>query len=163
MKMNRIGLVLATLVFMSFFSCDSTREHDAYISIENGNWELSNTLSFSFKVSDTIQKKKLFINIRNNNNYSFRNLYLIADLKFPNGKEIVDTLEYEITDHLGKFLGSGFTEIKSSKLIYKNEFVFPVSGDYLLKLSHAMREKGEVTGIKTLKGIIDVGLRVEKF
>ena len=28
---------------------------------------------------------------------------------------------------------------------------------------HAMREKGEVTGIKTLKGIIDVGLRVEKF
>lgn len=107
-------------------------------------------------------RNNLFINIRNNADYSFSNLFLITALEFPNGKKIVDTLEYEMTDVSGKFLGKGFTDIKENKLFYKENVVFLMSGDYSLTVSQAMRKNNEVDGIKMLDGIIDVGFRIEK-
>ena len=113
-------------------------------------------------VTDTIQRKNLFINIRNNNEYSYSNLFLITQLEFPNGKKIVDTLEYEMTDVSGRFLGNGLTDIKENKLFYKENVVFPNSGDYKVSISQAMRKSGEVKGIKLLNGITEVGFRIEK-
>lgn len=104
----------------------------------------------------------MFINIRNNAAYSFSNLFLITALEFPNGKKIIDTLEYEMTDVSGAFLGKGFTDIKENKLFYKESVVFPMSGDYLLTISQAMRKSNATEGMKMLNGIIDVGFRIEK-
>ena len=162
MKVNKIGQALTIFWLLSVYSCDSSRVHDAYFSINKGEWESSKSYNFLFEIYDTVQKNNLYINIRNNHNYAYRNLFLITQLKMPNGKKIVDTLEYEMADGKGNFLGNGFTEIKSSKLLYKKAFVFPNSGNYEMNVSQAMRENGKITGIKALKGITEVGFRVEK-
>ncbi len=65
--------------------------------------ESKENISFEFDVIDTISPKNLFINIRNNNEYAFSNLYLITELNFPNGTKIVDTLQYEMADKSGNF------------------------------------------------------------
>lgn len=161
MKIRHHKIITIFLVVVCFTSCDSKRVYDSYVSVSNQSWEKENTISFSFSINDTIKQRDLFINIRNNNTYAFSNLFLITQLNFPNGKKIVDTLEYEMTDVSGRFLGAGFTEIKENKLFYKENVVFPNSGDYKVSVSQAMRKNGETEGLKALEGITEVGFRIE--
>ena len=101
-------------------------------------------------------------NIRNTAKYEFSNLYLITEINFPNGKKIVDTLQYQMTDPSGNFLGKGFSHIKENKLFYKENVLFPSTGDYTVSVAYAMRKSGEINGITNLKGITEVGFRIEK-
>lgn len=162
MKTNKINYIAIVFVVLSIISCDSKREYDSFVSIDNNSWEKENEVSFLFEITDTINKKDLFLNIRNNQKYNYSNLFLITTLNFPNGRKIVDTLEYEMTDNSGCFLGNGLTGIKENKLFYKENVVFPTSGEYSVSISQAMRKSGEVNGIKSLEGITDVGFRIEK-
>jgi gliding motility-associated lipoprotein GldH len=82
-------------------------------------------------------------------------------MQFPNGIHIVDTLEYEMTDKLGNFLGSGFTDIKENKLFYKENVQFSEKGNYIFQVEQAMRKNGNIQGLDSLKGITDVGFRLE--
>lgn len=159
-KKNSIIAVIITVFCL--VSCDSNRVFDEYKSVDVNGWKAENKKVFNFSIQDTLARRNLFINLRNNNNYSFSNLFLITKMKFPDSQEIIDTLEYDMADVTGKFLGKGFTEIKENKLFYKENITFPVSGDYEVEISQAMRKNGEVEGILVLEGITDVGFRIEK-
>ena len=144
-------------------SCDSNRVYDQYESVPN-QWHKDAVVSFSITPPDTTKAYNLFINIRNNNDYKYSNLFLIAELNYPNGKILKDTLEYKMAKPNGELLGKGFTDVKESKLWYKgfdSDFVFNESGEYLVRIQHAMRENNSVDGITELEGITDIGFRVE--
>lgn len=149
-------------LFLLVASCDSNRVFDEYQSLKNNQWLLNDSIDFEFSVTDTISKNNLFFNLRNNNQYEFSNLYVITHIDFPNGKKFVDTLQYEMTDKNGKFLGVGISEIKQSRLLFKENMIFPVRGNYKLSIWQAMRSNGSVVGIQELKGITDFGLTIEK-
>ena len=159
-KKNNIYFLL--LLFVSFTACDANRVFDEYKSISENSWNSKESVHFEFEITDTISRNNLFINLRNNNEYSFSNLFLISHLYFPNGKEIVDTLQYKMADVNGEFLGSGISDVKENKLFYKENVQFPVSGIYTIDISQAMRKNGESKGIENLEGITDVGFRIEK-
>ena len=148
-------------MFLGIISCSNHIEFTKYKTIPNASWEANKNLLFEFDIEDTILPKSLFINIRNNKEYPFSNLYVITELSFPNGNRIIDTLQYEMADKSGKYLGKGFTEIKENKLFYKEEKVFPVLGKYVFNIHHAMRKNGEVNIIPFLEGIQDVGFSIE--
>jgi len=159
LKSNPFLIVLATLILL--FSCDDKSDFNQYKTIGNKGWKANENVSFEFDVKDTISPKNLFINIRNNNKYAYSNLYVITELVFPNETKIIDTLQYEMADKTGRFLGEGFTEVKENKLFYKEKKVFPISGKYIFNIHHAMRKNGEVEPIEFLKGIQDVGFSIE--
>ena len=150
------------LAIFMLISCDSKREYDEYISLSGNSWNKENTLAFTFTINDSINKKNLFINLRNNKDYGYSNLFLITQMDFPDGEVIIDTLEYDMADLTGKFLGTGFTDIKENKLYYKENITFPKAGEYTFKVRQAMRKNGEVEGIEELEGITQVGFRIEK-
>ncbi|APZ45381.1 gliding motility lipoprotein GldH [Polaribacter reichenbachii] len=160
LKKNKLFVFLITLLFL--FSCSDKIEFTKYKSLSNASWEANKNISFEFEISDTISPKNLFINLRNNKDYPYSNLYVITELNFPNGDKIIDTLQYEMADNSGQFLGKGFTDIKENKLFYKEEKVFPVSGKYVFNIRHAMRKNGEVNTIPFLQGVQDVGFSIEK-
>ncbi|NVJ88543.1 MAG: gliding motility lipoprotein GldH [Flavobacteriaceae bacterium] len=148
-------------VFM-VFSCSDAIEFTEYKSLANSEWDSGEVLTFSFEITDTISPKNLFINIRNNQEYNFSNLFVITSLNFPNGTKIVDTLQYEMANEKGEYLGTGLSNIKESKLFYKESKVFPSKGKYEFTINQAMRKQGEVQPLQTLKGIQDVGFSIEK-
>ena len=148
------------LVF-GLISCDSNRTFDTYNSIENNCWLEGDVIEFQVQVEDTISKNNIFINIRNNKEYEFSNLFLIASMEFPNGLKVIDTLEYEMTDKSGNYLGSGYTDIKENKLFYKENVRFQHKGLHILKVEQAMRKSSNIHGLDSLKGITDIGLRIE--
>ncbi len=153
-------LIISALA-LGLMSCDSDRKFDEYQSIQNTVWLKGNIIEFNLPIEDTVSKNNLFINIRNNKEYEFSNLFLIAKIEFPNGFRVVDTLEYEMTDKAGYFLGTGYTDIKENKLFYKENVRFNQIGDYIIKVEQAMRKNGNIQGLDSLKGITDIGFRIE--
>lgn len=154
--------ILPILVLMVLASCETKIVRSEYKATNDGYWNKDNTVSFKFTEQDTISKNNIFINIRNDETYSYSNLFLIAELNFPSGETIRDTLEYEMSKPDGEWLGTGHGSLKENKLWYKENVVFPVKGVYTLEISHAMRKNGSVEGIMDLKGITDVGFQIEK-
>ncbi len=157
-----ISNICVLLIVMSIISCDEKRVFDKYKPVEDIGWSKDAKIVFDFQVKDTLNKYDLFINLRNNNAYEFSNLFIITKLKFPDNKMVIDTLEYQMTDNFGKFLGQGFSEIKENKLFYKEHIVFPLKGNYTISIEQAMRKNGDVDALKILKGITEVGFRIEK-
>ena len=155
---NFIVLIIA---FICLVSCDSKHVLDEYKAIPN-SWKKNTSVDFNFQSPDTTTTYNLFINMRNNNNYEFSNLFLIVNLTSPSNNKVIDTLEYEMTTPRGEWLGTGFSEIKENKLWYKEQFNFKEEGEYKLSISHAIRENGATNGVTELKGITDVGFRIEK-
>lgn len=154
-------LVLFSL-FVSLIACDQQRVYDRYTSVGISGWEKENLVSFQFEVSDTLEVYDLFIQLRNTSEFEYSNLYLITELQYPNGFHVVDTLEYKMTDSYGHWLGTGFTDIKENKLFYREGFNFPETGVYDINIQQAMRKRDELEGIESLKGVSDVGFRIEK-
>lgn len=103
----------------------------------------------------------MFINIRNNDDYEFSNLFLIVKLEQPKGKIFIDTLEYQMANPDGTLLGEGFSDIKESKLWYKENYTFPTKGKYKVTIQQAVRQNGKVKGVEVLKGVTELGFRIE--
>lgn len=141
-------------------ACDSNRVFDEYQSVPN-QWHKDSIIDFYITPPDSLKAYDLFVNIRNTSEYKYSNLFLIVEMNFPNGKKVIDTLEYNMAKPTGEFLGSGFSDIKESKLWYKEGVVFSESGNYLVRIQHAMRENGKIQGVENLEGIIDIGFRIE--
>ncbi|HSM63830.1 MAG TPA: gliding motility lipoprotein GldH [Gillisia sp.] len=158
--MRRSFLLILLLAFV-FMSCDSDRVFDDYKSLPS-QWNKDSILTFNVKNIDTLQTYNLFINVRNNNDFEYSNLFLISEIQFPQGKVITDTLEYEMAAPNGKWLGTGFGDVKENKLWYKEKVQFPESGNYKVSIKHAMRKNGSEQGIENLKGITEIGFRIEK-
>jgi len=155
------NFLVLLIAIVTFVACDSKHVHDEYKTISN-TWKKGDFVPFSFKAPDTINSYNLFLNVRNNNDYEFSNLFLIVGLNFPEGNKTIDTLEYEMTTPRGEWLGTGFSDIKENKLWFKEQFQFPKNGDYTLSIEHAIRKNGDTRGITELKGITEVGFRIEK-
>jgi len=141
-------------------ACDSNRIFDEYQSVPN-QWHKDSILEFYVTPPDSLKPYNLFVNLRNTSEYKYSNLFLIVEMNFPNGKRVTDTLEYEMTKPNGEFLGTGFSDVKENKLWYKESVVFSETGDYLVKIQHAMRENGTIEGVENLEGITDIGFRIE--
>lgn len=119
-------------------------------------------MEFSFSDLDSTQAYNMYITLRNDEQYPYSNLFLIAEMTGPDGTSLRDTLEYEMADASGNWMGTGYGSVKENKLWYRENIVFPDSGVYTVTVSHAMRKNGSVEGIQELPGVLDVGLQIEK-
>jgi gliding motility-associated lipoprotein GldH len=150
--------IILILVAILFFSCDKKRVFDEYKSVGTA-WNKDSIVSFDLPELDSTKRYNLFINLRDNNDYPFNNLFLIVSMEMPNGFTKVDTLEYQMANPDGSLLGDGFSDIKESKLFYKEKVRFRAK--YKVHIKQVVRENGKVPGVTNLPGITDVGFRIE--
>ena len=149
-------LLLSTIsLFFIFISCDENRIYDEYKSMPEAIWLNNNVAEFEFTLDDTLSKNQVYIKIRNTVDYTFSNIYLFTKVSFPDGRILIDTLEYEMTDSEGMWLGDGVSGIKNNLLYYKKDVVFYEKGNYKFSIQHGMRTD-------SLVGIQNVGLRIQK-
>lgn len=159
MRLKRNSLLLLALL-PALFSCDEKRVFDDYRPLD-GTWHKDSILSFEYEQMDTVSPYNLFINIRNNNSYPYNNLFLIVQMEQPDRLTKVDTLEYQMANADGSLMGKGFTDVKESRLWYKENVVFPKQGKYTFRIQHAVRHTGKIVGVEELEGVTDVGFRIE--
>jgi len=125
-------------------------------------WDSQTTVDFTLPALKKQQDYNLYLQLRNTNEYPYSNIFLITTLRYPNGKTEIDTLEYRMARPDGSWLGEGIGDLKQSKLVLKENMQFNEDGNYTLEIGHAVRNNGEVNGVKRLMGITDVGYTIEK-
>ncbi|WP_395046232.1 gliding motility lipoprotein GldH [Flavobacterium sp.] len=161
--MKRKILTNSFLLFFVAFglvSCDKSQVFDEYHTFDDG-WKKNSIINFTFDQEVSKKPYNLFINIRDNDDYEFSNLFLIVKLEHPDGLTKVDTLEYQMANPDGTLLGEGFSDIKESKLWYKEKMMFSKKGKYKLSIQQAVRQTGKVQGVEKLDGITEIGFRIE--
>ena len=152
--------VLIVFILLIIISCDKKRVFDEYKSVGK-TWHKDSIVTFELPKLDQKKIFNLYVNLRDNNDYPFNNLFLIVSLEQPNRKVKVDTLEYQMTNPDGTLLGDGFSDIKESRLFYKDKVTFTQKGIYKIHIKQATRQTGKIEGVTSLQGISDVGFRIE--
>lgn len=156
--MKKLGFqFFAGCIFLiSVVSCNNDSVFNQYKTIPKGKWNRDSLLIFKVPVTDTLLNHNLFINVRNDIEYKYSNLWLFIEITQPGHTVTVkDTFEITLADPTGKWIGTGFGGIKTNETLYRQNVYFPVSGIYEIKIQHGMRGK-------ILENITDVGVRVEK-
>lgn len=155
-------LLILGIILLLGVSCTDQLAYFNYQSTDNGKWAKGHVMEFSFSDLDSTQAYNMYITLRNDEQYPYSNLFLIAEMSSPDGTSHRDTLEFEMADASGNWMGTGYGSVKENKLWYRENIVFPDSGVYTVTVSHAMRKNGSVEGIEQLPGVLDVGLQIEK-
>ena len=154
------NILLVNLIIINF-GCSTEKGYTSYKSVHNEGLGVNPLI---FKVPEgkvNSSKKNIFLRLRNNNDYPYSNIFLLACLRSGEDKIYHDTLEYAMASADGSWLGSGFNVIKESKLWWKGGVILPDEEPLIIEISHAVRNNGEEKGISKLKGIISVGITIE--
>ena len=155
MKRAHFYLIFFFTSLIVFYACDSNRVFEKNLSVPEDGWNKDSVITFIVPITDTLQNHNFYINVRNDIKYKYSNLWLFIDINQPGSKSVTDTFEITLADPTGKWLGDGFGGVKTRQVIFKRNVYFPVSGDYKINIKQGMRDN-------KLKGITDIGIRLEK-
>ena len=151
-------LSLLTIGFI--FSCSKPTFFMNYKDF-NGHWPVYEKVLFTLDKGSE-NPVNLMIYIRNNKQYPYSNLFLIAKLKTGDSLLLCDTLEYAMADAQVQWLGKGFLEVKESKLWWRENYQLPAVENINVQLEHALRSNNSEQGLDNLEGIVGVGFAVEE-
>ena len=165
MKTSRVlcksyNFLTVGIVLFFCMGCDSNRVFEENRKIENGVWNVLDTISFQVEVTDSNNPQNIYINVRNSGMYAYSNLFMFITTTFPNGKTSKDTVECILADSK-HWLGSGLGDIWDNQILYRSKVRFPLLGRYTFTYEQAQRS-GKKAFIEDLPGILDVGIRIEK-
>jgi gliding motility-associated lipoprotein GldH len=136
-------------------SCDSKRIYEENKRIEKSIWNSKDKAIFNVTITDILTRYNFYFNLRNGGDYPYSNICLFLKTVFPDGRIARDTIECQLADYDGKWLGSGISDVKFNRFLFQKGVRFPQKGQYIFEVEQAMR-------VNDLKGITDIGIRLEK-
>ncbi len=150
---TKVGGVLGLVLVLSLVSCGKRMIYSEFQPIPSSGWEADSAVSFTVNVTDTLTPYDICLHLRHTQQYPFQNLWLFVENTTPTETQI-DTLEFFVADQRGKWLGSGWGNLRELALPYKQTVVFPTAGAYTFRIQQGMRDE-------CLRGINDIGLTIE--
>lgn len=124
--------------------------------ITNKSWNIQDTVSFDFEVTDTTTFYDFYLNLRNTSNYEYSNFYAFYKLYFPNGKSLTDTAQFVLANPDGSWLGKTVSgSIIDNSMLFSRKRSFPLQGKYTFSVIQGMRTN-------SLNHISDVGFKVKE-
>ncbi len=135
-------------------ACVNLNVYEKNETVHGASWPKNKIFRFEYISTDTLSSKNVDINLRHNDFYKYCNIYLLVTTIAPDGKRLIDTVEFTLADSKGKWVGSGIGNIFDLRLVYKQNIRFGQLGKYIFYIQHGMRET-------ELKDITDVGIRIE--
>ncbi len=137
-----------------FFSCDNT-VYESHNSFEEKSWNSDSVITFNYNISDTLNPHEMSILVRHTVDYEYQNLFL-----FLSG-DLNDTIELELADKIGKWKGSGLSDIREFEYLFAKNKVFLKKGNHTINIEQAMRF-GAKEKIQSLEQVSDIGLIIRK-
>jgi len=153
-RYNNLKNTLISLLLLLLASCSHNELFFEYHSFKKEGWERNDAAAFHINTNNTTDLFDVSMEIRNNNDYPFRNIWLFVDYQSPGGKVRTDTIGVDLADIYGKWYGKGIS-LYSLSIPYETGIRFPQEGTYTYFIRHGMRED-------LLKGISDIGLKISK-
>jgi gliding motility-associated lipoprotein GldH len=154
-RTNKLSFIIILTFILLLTSCHSNIVYTNSQVMTAKTWKLADIPTFKVPITDTINSNNVIFIIRSGSSFPFRNIFLFVTTTSPDGRNVNDTLQYNLADEKGTWYGKGFGDVHELKLPYKSNVYFPLKGTYEFKIQHGMR-------IENLKGVYDFGLRIEK-
>ena len=145
-------------VFLSLLLivCCNTSTESSYSIFEEDSWHADSIITLSHSVVDSTTKHNLYLKIRHTTDFEYQNIFLFVDFQ-----EKRDTIEVTLSEKNGKWLGSGFGDIKEVEYCFAKEIIFNSKKTSNVTVEQAMRY-GDQPVITNLKGIIALGINIKK-
>lgn len=153
-KKNK-SILLPLLFIIALTACDSNTMYHSFLHLSKEGWGKSDTLTFKSPIADSLATYRIFVEVRNREDYPYNNLYLFISHNTQDSTVFVtDTIKYTLADKSGKWLGTGLGSLYQSSSSYT--FIAPKrSGNLTFKISHGMRDN-------ILKGVNDIGIQIKQ-
>lgn len=151
LSLNIISIVILATTLLAA-SCRGRVVAEAHKTFGETGWHQDSSGAFDLVIPDTTSTYKILLTITNNDDYPFTNLYLFANITFPSGKIIRDTMELILADPRGKWTGGAWLGDYSNTFPYRSNIRFPEPGTYSFTIWQAMRcPNKHLQGIKSYK------------
>jgi len=151
-----IYLFFLGLIGIVLQSCDQNRFFEQDLEVRGEQWAFQNEKDFVVKVNDTNSLFNFYLNVRNTTDYPYANLYVFIETTFPDTETAKDTIELQLANIKGKWLGDGIGKYKYNRFILRKAMRFVQQGEYIFSIKQGMRTD-------TLQGISDIGIRLEYY
>tara|TARA_Y100000739_G_C20526594_1_gene426867 strand:- start:60 stop:533 length:474 start_codon:yes stop_codon:yes gene_type:complete len=139
-------------------SCHNNFVYGEDIDIDSAGWNKDSILVFRCdSIIEMPELIKIGINIRNNIDYYYSNMYLFIEIQIPGNEDpIKDTVNHFLMTPDGYWSkGVEGGNIKESIVYYPYVIKNPPKGIYTIKIQQGMRDD-------ILKGVVSIGSRIEK-
>ncbi|MDR1653147.1 MAG: gliding motility lipoprotein GldH [Prevotellaceae bacterium] len=151
--------IITIIILICIAGCTNSDVFFKYKKIRSSGWDKDSTLVFDFVIADTSLTYNVYVNIRNTSEYPYQNFwFFIKKSTAKRGNTFAvfatDTIECYLADGRGKWLGNGIGAAYEMPLLIEQGAVFD-SNTCRYEIVQGMR-------CDILRGISDIGLRVEK-
>lgn len=152
--MNRVVIILTTLLVTALTACDKTKVYNQYVNAPIKGWEKNEAVILDIDPLDEGGTYSLLLGMRISEEYPFRNLHMVVEQTiYPSGKTLSDTITCHVVDKHGNMLGHGVSLYQYDLPIRKR---FYLHGDSIhIRVRHNMKRE-------ILPGISDVGITLRK-
>jgi gliding motility-associated lipoprotein GldH len=145
----------AFLILLVLVSCGKKPMYSETHEFISGIWSSGEMPVFEFEVSDSLTPFDLSFLLRVNNEYDFQNIWILMHTEKPNGESAVDTVNLQLCDDRGRWLGKKSGAVYSYQAIFGRQHFFKPTGKYKIRMEHAVMEPN-------LRGVLDLSLIVEE-
>ena len=149
----RIILGFFSLLFLVY--CNTNTE-SSYSVFEEDSWHADSIITLNHSVVDSITKHNLYLKIRHTTDFEYQNIFLFVDFQ-----EKRDTIEVNLSEKNGKWLGRGLGGVKEVEYCFAKETIFNSKKTSNVTVEQAMRY-GDQPVITNLKGVIALGINIKK-
>jgi gliding motility-associated lipoprotein GldH len=127
------------------------------VTIPGQTWHYDLRPSVQFNVTDTNAAYSVSVVCRHTDAYAYKNLWVLIATRKPGDSAFRrDRFELTLQDNSGHWYGTGMDDIWEQRIpLYTDPIHFSKTGTYIVQFEQNMRDN-------PLKGILDIGLRVEK-
>lgn len=156
MTRNNSLFLLFVGAIMIFSSCKGEDIYfQKYETIESSSWNKEEVKVFDFDIVDTTKLYEFYLNLRNNNEYGYGNIFVFWTLQSPDGRTKTDTAQFILAKPNGQWLGKSASGTVIENSMYFLKTKLPTRGTYSFEFVQGMRDDN-------LEGIKDVGLKIKK-
>ena len=161
MKTIKAPAILAVISLMLILSAchHPASEYTAIRELHGHKWPRDSILHFEYKPLKS-GNKDFFVFLANTGHYPYSNIYLIVR-STKNGKLFADTLEYEMTDGRGRWLGVKVGNDYENLLVFKWNVPVDTAETIRFELEPATRNNERLEGDTVLPGISRAGIVVK--
>ena len=156
LRFSTIGLGLAIVLLITLSACDQNRVFEEYKSVKGGSWKYDDSIQFKINIEDTAQRYNLFVDVRHNFYFDWRNLWVKVITEYPNHKTELSSVNLPLSASDGVWYGKCSGDICEMRVGIQENAIFPQKGIYTFTIIQDMRQN-------PLDKIIDIGMRVEKY
>lgn len=150
---NLVNTGIVCLLLGGTVSCGRTDVYNEFNTLPKNGWFKRDVQRFTPEVPDTVNQYDVYLSLRHNGDYTYRNLWLFVSYNDEGGVLKTDTVNCELADEFGRWSGGGWGSYYQQEVLLNDDFRFSGEKEHVFTVQQAMRDD-------RIRGISDVGIRI---